>query len=69
MPDVHDREFLLTLHRRADKYQFDMTRYNELRERIQQTEYDLQRLRDPLQLHLPQEHLDTLRQRRHTFTV
>ena len=30
---------------------------------------DLQRLRDPLQLHLPQEHLDTLRQRRHTFTV
>jgi len=62
VPDVRDREFLLTLHRRADKHQLDVRRYNELREQLRQTQYDLDRLRDPLQLHLPAEYLDTLTQ-------
>ena len=60
MPDVRDREFLLTLHRHADRYHLDVSEYNQLRDRIAQTQYDLQRLRDPLHLHLPVEHLDTL---------
>jgi len=60
VPDVRDREFLLTFHRRAEKQQLDVNNYNLIRDKIRQTEYDLHRLRDPLQLHLPAEYLDTL---------
>jgi len=60
VPDVHDREFLLTLHRLGNKRQLDITQYNKLRDKMRQTQYDLDRLRDPLQLHLPAEYLDTL---------
>ena len=60
MPDVRDREFLLTFHRRADKHELDVTKYSELRDKIVETQFDLHRLRDPLQLHLPAEYLDTL---------
>ena len=61
MPDVSEREFLFSLHRLADKRRLDVAQYNALRDQIKLTEYDLQRLRDPLQLHLPAEYLDTLR--------
>jgi len=57
VPDVHDRELLLTLHRQANKRRLDVSQYNELRDKLRLTEYDLQRLRDPLQLHLPAEYL------------
>ena len=53
VPDVKDREYLFSLHRLADKRHFDLDHYNALRDQIRLTEYDLQRLRDPLQLHLP----------------
>lgn len=60
VPDVRDREFLLTLHRQAEKRSLNIDRYNELRDKIRLTQYDLERLRDPLQLHLPAEYLSTL---------
>ena len=44
MPDVIEREFLLTLHRRAGKLALDVSHYSELRDRIRQTQYDLDRL-------------------------
>jgi len=56
-PEVRDREFLLTMHRQASKHRLDVARYNQLREAIAQTEYDISRLRDPLQLNLPMQHV------------
>lgn len=41
------------MHRGANRKNLDMKRYNELKDAIAQTDYDLRRLRDPLQLHLP----------------
>jgi hypothetical protein len=37
---------------RSDKLNLDINRYNELCEKISQTKYDLERLRDPLHLRL-----------------
>ena len=54
---VHDREFLLTFHKYANKNSLDLLKYNQLRDAIAATEYDLQRLRDPLQVHLPIQHV------------
>ncbi len=51
--EVRDREYLLTLHKQANKASLDLLKYNRLRDAISQTEYDLQRLRDPLQMNLP----------------
>jgi len=56
-PEVRDREYLLTMHREANKKRLDLERYNKLRNEIAQTEYDIARLRDPLQLNLPLQHL------------
>jgi len=56
-PLVRDREFLLTMHREARKKRLDLERYNKLRDEIAQTEYDIARLRDPLQLNLPLHHI------------
>ena len=52
-PDVKDREFLIAFHDKAKKQNLDVLRYNALANEISQTELDLKRLRDPLQLHLP----------------
>ncbi len=57
--DVRDRQYLLTLHKHAKKVNLDVDRYNQLRDSIAQTEYDLKRLRDPLQLQLPIQHLNS----------
>ncbi|XP_055385258.1 calcium uniporter protein, mitochondrial isoform X2 [Condylostylus longicornis] len=51
--DVRDRQFLLTIHKRAEKQQFDIDKYNSLKRQISEIEYDLRRLRDPLNLQLP----------------
>lgn len=51
--DVRNREYLLTMHRGAKKQGLDINKYNKLKEEIYQVEYDLKRLRDPLQLQLP----------------
>ncbi|XP_064630687.1 calcium uniporter protein, mitochondrial-like [Lineus longissimus] len=52
-PDVKDREFLIAFHNKAKKAKLDVSQYNRLREEINSVELDLLRLRDPLQLHLP----------------
>ena len=59
--DVRDREFLLTMYRHGKKMNMDFDRYNMIREQIYQTRYDLQRLRDPLQLQLPIQHIEKKR--------
>jgi len=51
--DVRDRTYLLTIHRRAQKSQFDVDKYNTLKRQINEIEFDLRRLRDPLNLQLP----------------
>ena len=55
--EVRDREYLLTVHKQANKASLDLLKYNRLRDAISQTEYDLQRLRDPLQMNLPLQHV------------
>ncbi|XP_043535066.1 calcium uniporter protein, mitochondrial isoform X3 [Chiloscyllium plagiosum] len=52
-PDAKDRQYLHFFHRGAQKTQFDVEKYNQLKDAIAQAELDLKRLRDPLQLHLP----------------
>ncbi|XP_066991417.2 calcium uniporter protein, mitochondrial [Anabrus simplex] len=58
LPDVRDRQHLLTLHKRARKVGLDLHRYNSLKDKVSQIEADLQRLRDPLQLHLPPRYIE-----------
>ncbi|XP_055841123.1 calcium uniporter protein, mitochondrial [Episyrphus balteatus] len=53
-PEVKDRQYLLTLHKRAKKKRFDIEEYNSLKRQIADIEYDLRRLRDPLNLQLGQ---------------
>jgi site-specific DNA-cytosine methylase len=53
LPDVRDRQYLITMHKRAKKGGLDLDQYNVLKKQIAEVEYDLKRLRDPLQLHLP----------------
>ena len=50
MPDVRDRQYLFTFHRRAKKTEWDVGKYNSLRDGIARLELDLARLRDPLKL-------------------
>ncbi|KAK6641496.1 hypothetical protein RUM44_013208 [Polyplax serrata] len=57
LPDVKDRQYLITMHKRAKKVGLDLERYNIIKEQIYGIEYDLRRLRDPLQVHLPPHHL------------
>lgn len=53
LPDVRDRQFLLTMHKRAKKHGLDLDHYNNLKRKVAEVEHDLRRLRDPLQLHIP----------------
>lgn len=50
LPDVKDRQYLITMHKKAKKKGFDVDQYNNLRRQVAEVEYDLQRLRDPLYL-------------------
>jgi hypothetical protein len=59
--DVREREFLLTMYRKGKKVKMDFDKYNDIKEQIHQTRYDLQRLRDPLQLQLPIEQIKKMR--------
>ncbi|KAJ8248204.1 hypothetical protein GJAV_G00239480 [Gymnothorax javanicus] len=52
-PDARDRQFLLFFHRGVKRTRFDIEKYNKLKDAIAETELDLKRLRDPLQLQLP----------------
>jgi hypothetical protein len=53
LPEVRDRQYLLTFHRNAKKIGMDVQKYNQIRTQVSKIEGDLQRLRDPLALHLP----------------
>ncbi|CAH0626760.1 unnamed protein product [Chrysodeixis includens] len=53
LPDVKDRQHLLTLHKKAKKIGLDITHYNHLKDEVAKVEKDLGRLRDPLHIHLP----------------
>ncbi|XP_037880969.1 calcium uniporter protein, mitochondrial [Glossina fuscipes] len=61
MPDVNKRQYLLTMYKRANKKNFDVTTYNSLKREIAEIEYDLRRLRDPLNIQLPP-HIDRSQQ-------
>lgn len=50
LSDVNDRRFLITFYKNARKHNWDVEKYNELRDSIEQVEADLKRLRDPLRL-------------------
>uniref|UniRef100_A0A1I8GPK2 Calcium uniporter protein n=2 Tax=Macrostomum lignano TaxID=282301 RepID=A0A1I8GPK2_9PLAT len=52
-PAVWDREYLKKFYKDADKSSFNVEQYNELRQRINDVQSDLRRLRDPLMLGLP----------------
>ncbi|XP_046960247.1 calcium uniporter protein, mitochondrial [Vanessa cardui] len=53
LPDVKDRQHLLTLHKKAKKIGLDIAQYNHLKDEMDKLQKDLARLRDPLHIHLP----------------
>ncbi|XP_038210211.1 calcium uniporter protein, mitochondrial isoform X2 [Zerene cesonia] len=53
LPDVKDRQHLITLHKKAKKIGLDINHYNQLKDEIDKLQKDLNRLRDPLHIHLP----------------
>ncbi|XP_057198073.1 calcium uniporter protein, mitochondrial [Triplophysa rosa] len=57
-PDARDRQYLLFFHKGAKRTRFDIEKYNKLKDTIAETELDLKRLRDPLQLNLPIQQVD-----------
>ncbi|XP_076372845.1 calcium uniporter protein, mitochondrial-like [Tachypleus tridentatus] len=57
LSDVHDRQYLITFYKKARKEGLDVEIYNSLRKAVAETEDNLRRLRDPLQLHLPHKEL------------
>lgn len=48
MPDVKDRQYLITMHKKARKHNFDVDHYNVLKRELADVQTDLRRLRDPL---------------------
>lgn len=48
MPDVRDRQYLITVHKKARKSGLDLHAYNQLREQLTAVQTDLARLKDPL---------------------
>ncbi|XP_065215170.1 calcium uniporter protein, mitochondrial isoform X2 [Planococcus citri] len=48
LPEIRDRQHLLTLHKKANKLGFDLHQYNSLRDQLALVKTDLDRLRDPL---------------------
>lgn len=59
LPDVRDRQFLLSFHKKAKKLGMDVSHYNDLKNQLAELESDLRRLRDPLALNLPHSALKT----------
>ncbi|KAL3875699.1 hypothetical protein ACJMK2_033627 [Sinanodonta woodiana] len=52
-PDVFDRIFLKLFYKGAKKTKLDVEQYNQLKNAISDKQYQLRRLQDPLQIHLP----------------
>lgn len=53
LPDVKDRQHLITMHKSAKKIGVNLDEYNEIKREIAEIEYDLRRLSDPLQKDFP----------------
>ena len=53
LPDVRSRQYLLSFHKKAKKNDWDVGKYNQLKEGIVKLEHELKRLKDPLRLKLP----------------
>uniref|UniRef100_A0AAR5P3D2 Calcium uniporter protein n=1 Tax=Dendroctonus ponderosae TaxID=77166 RepID=A0AAR5P3D2_DENPD len=51
--DVKNRQQLLIMHKKAKKLGADLAKYNQLQSEIHKIEYKLNKLRNPLKLHLP----------------
>jgi len=51
-PLARDREYLIAMHRKAKRLNFDVDAYNRLHTQLYQVEMDLKRLRDPLDARL-----------------
>ena len=56
---LKDRQFLISLHKHAKNSKMDVENYNRLKEQIAKVEYDIRRLRDPLQLRVPIREIDS----------
>lgn len=48
MPDVRDRQYLITVHKKARKSGLDLHAYNQLKDQLASVQTDLARLKDPL---------------------
>lgn len=46
LPDVRDRQWLLSFHKKAKKNEWDVNRYNALKEGVNRVELELGKLRD-----------------------
>jgi hypothetical protein len=53
LPDVKNRQHLLSLHKSAKKVGLDLEQYNDIKRQVAELEFDLRRLRDPLHKNLP----------------
>ena len=50
LPDVRDRQYLLNFHKRARKSEWDISKYNSLKEGICRAEVELSKLKDHTKL-------------------
>lgn len=48
LPEVRDRQYLISFHKKAKRNLWDVHKYNSLKDGIAAVERDLKRLRDPL---------------------
>lgn len=48
MPDVRDRQYLITVHKKARKSGLDLHKYNLLKDQLAGVQTDLARLKDPM---------------------